>query len=89
MSDRQIKKLETKQQGINPLDIRLHMSMDIVMENYSHSISVLQQNKMHCIGCPLAPFHNIEDAAMEHGLDAKTLLNQLHQPELFLTQKNK
>ena len=30
--------------------------------------------RLHCVGCPIAPFHNLRDAALEHGVDADDLI---------------
>ena len=29
---------------------------------------------LHCIGCPIAPFHTLDDAAFEHGIVAADLV---------------
>jgi len=58
-------------------NITMDMTMDIIMSENFWVIKVLQHNNMHCIGCPLAPFHNVKDAAYEHGLDKYKLLKQL------------
>ncbi|MGB7286577.1 MAG: DUF1858 domain-containing protein [Salaquimonas sp.] len=51
--------------------------MDMLMAENPQVIAVLIKNKMHCVGCLLAPFHNITDAAFEHELDEDILLDQL------------
>lgn len=58
-------------------NITMDMTMDIIISDNIWVIKVLQHNNMHCIGCPLAPFHNVKDAAYEHGLDKDKLLKQL------------
>ena len=43
-------------------------SMDEIMRRWPATIRVILQNGMLCVGCPIAPFHTISDAAREHGL---------------------
>lgn len=78
---------ETKDQSP---DINMNMTMDIIMSEKPEVIKILQRNNMHCIGCPLAPFHNVEDAAFEHGLKPDKLLTQIQNASLLnsLTQDN-
>ena len=59
-------------------DITTNMTMDVLMARYSEVISILIVNKIHCVGCLLAPFHDVGDAAREHELDADELLRLLH-----------
>ena len=30
--------------------------------------------RLHCVGCPIGPFHTLRDAALEHGVDAEALV---------------
>ena len=30
--------------------------------------------RLHCVGCPIAPFHTLTDAALEHGVSAADLI---------------
>ena len=39
---------------------------------------VLVAGGMHCIGCPSAQMETIEEAAMVHGIDADTLVQQIN-----------
>lgn len=32
------------------------------------------ERHLHCIGCPIAPFHTLDDAAVEHGVMADDLI---------------
>lgn len=51
--------------------------MDKLMQERPETVFILLQNKMHCVGCLLAPFHNIADAAIEHGMDEDVLISAL------------
>ena len=57
--------------------IERHTTMDTIMTNSPEVISILLQNKMHCVGCLLSPFHDLSDAAFEHELDEDELIRQL------------
>lgn len=41
-------------------------------------IPILLDAGMHCLGCPSAQMESIEDAALVHGLDSKTLVDQIN-----------
>ena len=59
--------------------VTIGTTMDVVMAKRPEVIHVLIANRMHCVGCLLAPFHDVGDAAREHELDANELLKQLQQ----------
>lgn len=40
-----------------------------VLERWPSCAQVFWQRKMQCPGCPFAPFHTIQDACREYGLD--------------------
>ncbi len=56
--------------------IKRQMTMDVVLAKWPEVIPVLLKNRMHCVGCLLAPFHDITDAAIEHGLDEDKLFEE-------------
>lgn len=41
---------------------------------------------MHCLGCPSSQMETIEEAAMVHGIEPDSLVNQINE---FLAQNNK
>jgi len=45
------------------------MSVAQIMANWPTTIRVFIAHRMHCVGCPIAPFHTLTDAADEHHLD--------------------
>lgn len=51
-----------------------YTSMDVVMKENPQTISILLKYKIHCVGCLLAPFHSVAEAAVEHDLGVDELL---------------
>ncbi|WP_202356008.1 DUF1858 domain-containing protein [Mesorhizobium sp. 113-3-3] len=49
------------------------MTMDEIMRMSPAVIRILLQNGILCVGCPIASFHTISDAAREHELDEEKL----------------
>ncbi|RIK83448.1 MAG: hypothetical protein DCC69_14130 [Hyphomicrobiales bacterium] len=45
------------------------MTMDEIMRRWPATIRVVLDHGMLCVGCPIAPFHTVEDAVREHGID--------------------
>ena len=41
--------------------------------------TVLMANGMHCVGCPSAQGETLEEAAMVHGMDIDSLMDDLNQ----------
>jgi hybrid cluster-associated redox disulfide protein len=70
-------KVRSKMEPASAMRLTMDMTMDVVMAEKPECIPVLLANKMHCVGCLLAPFHDIGDAAREHELDADHLLSEL------------
>ena len=48
-------------------------TMDEIMHGSPAAIRVVLQNGMLCVGCPIASFHTIADAAREHDLNEEQL----------------
>lgn len=44
------------------------LSVAEIMSAWPSTIRVFLDRRMHCVGCPIAPFHTLPDAAGEHGL---------------------
>lgn len=53
------------------------MSVSEIMARWPPTIRVFIDRHMHCVGCPIAPFHTILEAAEEHGLDVADLSSEL------------
>jgi hybrid cluster-associated redox disulfide protein len=54
-----------------------NVTMEVVMRGWPQTIPVILRLGMLCVGCPIAPFHTVADAAREHGLDTAKLLLEL------------
>lgn len=44
------------------------LSLAELMNRWPRTVRVFLDRRMHCVGCPIAPFHTLVDAAEEHGL---------------------
>jgi hybrid cluster-associated redox disulfide protein len=53
------------------------MSMDEVMREWPATIRVILAHGMLCVGCPIAAFHTVTDAAREHGIEEAELVRDL------------
>jgi hybrid cluster-associated redox disulfide protein len=53
------------------------MTVDEVMRRWPSTIRVFLRHGMLCVGCPIAAFHTISEAAREHGLDEVELRREL------------
>jgi len=60
------------------LEIDPDMSIDHVMRSWPQTINVILDYKMHCIGCPLAPFHTPINVAVEHSVDSEAFITALN-----------
>lgn len=45
------------------------MSMDRIMRRWPGTIRAVLDNGLLCAGCPIAPFHTVNEAIREHGID--------------------
>ena len=57
--------------------IDFDMPVTTIMRMWPQTISVFIEKRMQCIGCPLATFHTIVDAAREHEIDLDVLLKDI------------
>ncbi|MFN0263966.1 DUF1858 domain-containing protein [Tepidamorphus sp. 3E244] len=51
--------------------------MDELLTGHPEVIAVMNRNRMLCVGCLLASFHDTGDAAREHGLDPDALFEEI------------
>lgn len=49
------------------------LSVKEIMDRWPGTASAFISRRMHCVGCPIGPFHTIAEAAAEHRLDAEAL----------------
>jgi hybrid cluster-associated redox disulfide protein len=55
------------------------LSMDKILRLWPATIRVLLRHQVLCIGCPLAVFHTVTDACIEHCLNEETFVAELEQ----------
>jgi hybrid cluster-associated redox disulfide protein len=53
------------------------MTVDDVMRRWPSTIRVFLDFKMRCVGCPIAGFHSVHDACVEHDVDPNVFLPKL------------
>jgi hybrid cluster-associated redox disulfide protein len=53
------------------------LTVDEVMRQWPPTIRVFLDFSMHCVGCPIAPFHSVEEACREHGIDLAEFFQRL------------
>jgi hybrid cluster-associated redox disulfide protein len=51
--------------------------VDDIMRRWPATLRVFLDHKMHCVGCPIACFHTVDDACREHGADRARFLADL------------
>ena len=54
------------------------MTIQEVVENNPETIRVFLEHGLHCVGCSVARFENIEQGAMAHGIDIDNLIKDLN-----------
>ena len=53
------------------------LSVKEIMDRWPQTASAFIARRMHCVGCPIGPFHTLADAAAEHHLDDRDLLDAI------------
>lgn len=56
-----------------PTDL-VDLSLEEIMSRWPGTIRMFLDRRMHCVGCPIAPFHTLVEAAEEHGLELTALM---------------
>jgi hybrid cluster-associated redox disulfide protein len=46
-----------------------NLLVDDVMRRWPATIRVFMEQGMYCVGCPIAPFHTVEEACHAHGIE--------------------
>ncbi len=54
------------------------MTIQEVVQDNPEAIRVFLEHGLHCIGCSVARFENIEQGALAHGIDVERLLADLN-----------
>lgn len=52
----------------------IDLSVGEIMANWPSTIRIFIAHRMHCVGCPISPFHTLVDAAEEHHLPTDELV---------------
>jgi hybrid cluster-associated redox disulfide protein len=53
------------------------MTMDEIMRLWPATIRVVLDHGLLCVGCPIAPFHTVEDAIRAHKIDGEDFRDDL------------
>ncbi len=61
--------------------INKHMTFAELIKENQEASEVLASEGMHCYGCPMAQFENLEQGCISHGLDTEKILNKLRKKE--------
>ena len=59
------------------MTISSHLLVADVMRRWPATVRVFLDFRMGCVGCPIASFHDIEEACREHGTDQASFLAAL------------
>jgi hybrid cluster-associated redox disulfide protein len=51
--------------------------VDEVMRQWPHTIRVFLDFRFGCVGCPIACFHTVAEASLEHGADCAAFIEAL------------
>ena len=58
--------------------ITKEMPIGGVVQKYPETIGVFSKHGLHCMGCAIAHFENIEQGCNAHGIDADKLVEDLN-----------
>jgi hybrid cluster-associated redox disulfide protein len=57
--------------------INRELLVDEVMRQWPQTIRVFLDFRFGCVGCPIACFHTVADASLEHGVDCAAFVEAL------------
>ena len=60
------------------IKITKKMKIGEVVEKYPETFEVFTKHGLHCVGCAVAAFENIEQGALAHGIEVKKLIDDLN-----------
>jgi len=63
---------------VNKMEITKEMSITDVVAKYPKLVETFLKFGMHCFGCAMARFENIEQGALAHGVDVELLIKVLN-----------
>lgn len=55
----------------------LDLSLAEIMSEWPATVGIFLANRMRCVGCPIAPFHTLPEAAEEHELPLEGLMTSV------------
>jgi hybrid cluster-associated redox disulfide protein len=55
-----------------------HLLVGDVMRRWPATVRVFLDFHMSCVGCPIAGFHDVDEACREHGVDRGSFLTALN-----------
>lgn len=58
--------------------ITKYMTIQEVVEKNPETIRIFMEHGLHCVGCAVARFENIEQGALAHGIDVDALIKDLN-----------
>jgi hybrid cluster-associated redox disulfide protein len=53
------------------------LTVDEVMQRWPSTIRIFLEAGMHCVGCPIATFHSVDEACSEHGIGLEAFIARL------------
>ncbi|WP_119390973.1 DUF1858 domain-containing protein [Taklimakanibacter lacteus] len=59
------------------MPVRSDQIVDDVMRELPPAIAIFLRYGMLCVGCPVAPFHTLEEACRAHGVEQELFLTAL------------
>jgi hybrid cluster-associated redox disulfide protein len=74
MAKKTVKKTAEKKQE----KITKNMSIGEAVAKYPETAEIFMKHGMHCLGCAIAHFENIEQGAQAHGINVKKLIEDLN-----------
>ena len=69
------------------MTITKEMTIEEVVTQYPETMVVFMRHGLHCVGCHVSAFENIEDGAMAHGINVDALVADLNKVVESRTKK--
>ena len=57
--------------------VMIELTLSEIMVRWPATIRIFIDHNMHCVGCPISPFHTLVEAAEEHGQVLDDLLAEI------------
>ena len=54
---------------LNMISLNPEITTDELMRQWPQTIPILIRHGMLCVGCPIAGFHTLTEACVQHGVD--------------------